>query len=253
MRLAVFLGALLAGWLLASAVGNSAPVPCSDPRGCPDLHAVVPNKDMQTGLFTFAPTDCTVQEGEVQAGTRKLLRFTSQTSNTGPGSLIIGNPGDHPEWFTFAPCHGHYHFVDYAAYRFWTQAGYATWKALRLASPNATPGEVLAAHPELTGQFVAGHKQGFCIIDVTRAGGPADQYPNARGGFFPIFNSCGDQGLSVGWADEYWWGLDGQWIDITDLPTGTYMLEVEVNPSRLFIETDYSFTSNSDVLKVTLR
>jgi len=71
-------------------------VPCADPRGCSDL-------SIDAGFLasviiefrTFAPTDCAVDEGMVTAGARKLLRFVTQTNNSGPGALFLGNPADH--------------------------------------------------------------------------------------------------------------------------------------------------------------
>jgi hypothetical protein len=177
---------------------------------------------------TFASDSCSVVEGEVAAGTRTLLRFTQTTPNIGPGALIVGSPKKHPEWFTYAPCHAHYHFQQYADYRLWTPAQFAQWEALRNANPAATAADVLAANPTLTP--VQGHKQGFCVIDIVNYGG-------AR---HPRYSSCMNQGISVGWADEYHSGLSGQWVDVTGLASGTYVLESEVNAERLFDEANYA-------------
>jgi hypothetical protein len=90
---------------------------------------------------------------------------------------------------------------------------------------------VLAAQPELLDHFVAGHKQGFCVIDIV------PYVPAAPRNY----GSCtSNQGISVGWADEYVWSLDGQWIDVTGLAPGGYVLEAEVNAERLFEELNYS-------------
>jgi len=45
-------------------------------------------------------------------------------------------------------------------------------------------------------------------------------------------------------------GTDGQWIDVTGLQAGDYVLEIEVNAERFFQETDYS--NNSASIRVTL-
>jgi len=59
----------------------------------------------------------------------------------------------------------------------------------------------------------------------------------------PEFN-CNYQGISVGWEDVYTADLDCQWVDITDIPLGSYWLYLEVNPvingTRLFAESDYA-------------
>lgn len=48
-----------------------------------------------------------------------------------------------------------------------------------------------------------------------------------------------NQGISVGYADEYHYSLDGQWIDITGLPAGQYILENEVNSEWPYEESSY--------------
>jgi hypothetical protein len=62
---------------------------------------------------------------------------------------------------------------------------------------------------------VTGHKQGFCLQD----GG----CPNAT------FH-CGYQGLTPGCSDVYGTGLGCQYIDITGVPGGNYILRVTLDP-----------------------
>ena len=68
------LAAVAIGVGFGAASADAQSVPCADPRGCPDL-IVDASRLAQTRIdkVTFAPTDCAVVEGEVQAGTRKLL------------------------------------------------------------------------------------------------------------------------------------------------------------------------------------
>jgi hypothetical protein len=215
----------------AAPAAEPGQVPCRDARGCPDL--VVDPAKLLVGVTetrTFPSADCSVQENSTSAGTRHLLRFTFTTPNIGDGDLIIGDPEVHPEWFQWGTCHGHWHFRQYAAYRLWTVQGYLEWRHLRHEQPDAKPDDLLAAHPGLRAQFVGGHKQGFCAEDVQV--------------YLPIqlahYQSClGNQGISRGWADEYQYQLDGQWVDVTGLPAGPYMLEAEVNPAHLYQEMDY--------------
>lgn len=226
---------LLLALLLAPLVGVTASagpdevpvVPCQDPRGCPDLVADGRRMSPFLQVRTFQEDDCNVVEGSTEAGTRRLLRFTFTTLNRGPGDLIVGVPEAHPEWFEYAPCHGHHHFKLYAEYRLWAPAAHARWEALRNATPEKTAEEVLAENPDL--RYVRGHKGGFCVIDVVR-------YQLTP----PKYLACKLQGISVGWADEYAASLDGQYVDVTDVPHGAYVLEEEVNPHRLFVETDYA-------------
>src|SRR5678809_256590 len=66
-------------------------IPCTDPIGCPDL--VVDRRVMilrYVETRTFDESTCAVQEGLIQAGTRRLLRFGTLTPNIGEGGIFIG-------------------------------------------------------------------------------------------------------------------------------------------------------------------
>jgi hypothetical protein len=232
-------------------------VPCTDPRGCPDL-TIDPGILLASpviDIHTFAASDCAVVEGEAIAGTRKMLLFSTQSNNRGPGALFLGNPADHPEWFEFATCHGHYHIKDYADYRLWTVAGYDQWKALRTADPGLCAKQVFDRNPALQAQFINGHKLGLCFYDVLRMA----QAPNAtevcpRTLDPQTYFGCDYAGLGVCWADIYepvYGFVDGQWIDVTDVPDGDYVLENESNATRLITESDY--TNNSAGVLIRLR
>jgi hypothetical protein len=234
-RAFVFAACLLivAAWPVGTtAAGEVPPVPCTDARGCPNLVGDAGFMFPQKSVETFDQRDCAVREGMITAGTHRLLRFTYVTLNLGPGALHVGNPTQHPEWFEYADCHHHYHFREYADYRLWTPEGFTLWDALRTNQPDKTAAQVLAEHPELSLFFVEGTKQGFCVIDIRF-------YPNTPGADDKTFVSCNQEGLSVGWADVYGNGLDGQWFDIGGLSPGKYVLEQEVNAERLFTETSY--------------
>src|SRR5262249_49892811 len=105
-----------------SSTADAPHVLCTDPRGCPDFSISVPLVAVGQVLDqrSFAPSTCSVQEGEARPGTRRFLRFNSTVINLGPGEAIVGDPFDHPEWFDYNTCHGHPHFIDYTAYRLWT-------------------------------------------------------------------------------------------------------------------------------------
>lgn len=102
----------------------------------------------------------------------------------------------------------------------------------------------------LTGYEVK--KVTFCLIDVNQiqpaGGSDPNQYETikspTRG---KVYNDCyGEiQGVQAGWMDRYHHSLPGQEVDITSLPVGTYRLFVTVNPSRWFLESDYSNNSAS--------
>ncbi len=266
---------VLAGALAAAAPPQApadAPQPCqtlvscTDPRGCPDFvtdrNRLSPvfqgGKDDPNDLFvatmTFSDSDCVVVEGMVSAGSRKLMWFNTLVGNRGPGALTLGNPVDHPEWFDLVTCHGHPHIKDYADYRLWTPSGYQEWAALRLASPGACPAEVFNASPDLASQLVSGpgKKRGFCLVDFGRMSRGTDLF-NCPAGQRPdkaTYKDCDNGGLGVCRYDSYPVGVDGQWVDITGLPDGEYVLEIELNATHLIDEAD--FDNNSGAVRVLL-
>ncbi len=232
---------------MVETLSGTPAVPCSDARGCPNM---VPDPNQMKGydIVTTTPlptTDCAVVEGYAQTGVNVVLRFTLATSNMGPGSLIIGDPTQHPEWFIWSDCHQHYHFKDFASYRLWTQQGYQQWTALKAQNPGVRSSVLLQQHPEIAAQMTAARKFGFCAVDyehATLSGAPTPDLPR--------FTSCANQGISVGWADAYTKTIVGQWVEVRDVLPGQYMLEAEINPEHFFTEANYG--DNSAAISVSI-
>src|SRR6266568_4110133 len=172
-------------------------------QNLPDLIIWGPSVAPRIVTVTFSSTSCAVVEGMVQAGTRKLLRFSTETRNQGTADIFLGDPASNP-LFVWAPCHGHYHFNNYANYRLLDSNGQSAATGLKI---------------------------GFCLLDSIRWSSSAPS--SAR-------YTCSNQGIQRGWGDLYDSTLDGQWIDITGVPDGNYTLELEVNPLHILPESDYS-------------
>jgi hypothetical protein len=248
--------ALTAGSLSITAAHSQTTfaVPCKDPRGCPDL-ILNPNVLQSAHLTTetFFSSDCVVQEGQVGGtGTRRLLVFPYQTPNIGHGSLIVGDPLDpaNSNLFEWAPCHNHFHFRKYAAYRLWKPADFTKFQQLKAQNPSMLSADIIA-DPKNGLTPVLGTKKGFCVLDLYPAPnfqGPRDKRTYTFCGFGPYH---GNQGISVGWADEYVAKVEGQWIDVTDVADGDYILDVETNPDRFFEEERYD--NNEASVPVTVR
>ena len=179
--------------------------PVYDNGGKPDL-VVDPQRftaQMEIVDRLFSAGDCAIEEDVVGGtGYRRILRFDTVVMNSGNGDLVVGDRSDpnnpFAEWFEFAPCHGHFHIRDFSVYELLTPDG-----AL----------------------VVAGHKQGFCMEDSFKYdGGKSNGY------------DCGFQGISSGWGDWYYKQLTGQWIDITGVPEGDYIVRVTINTAGTFDE-----------------
>lgn len=153
---------------------------------------------------TFEADSCAVEEACVTGtGERKLMRFTTKTPNTGTAALSLGFPEDRPDLFVWSSCHGHWHLKDFADY------------SLVDAEGTTIP---------------AGHKQAFCLMDAE----PLDGTTGVAA------YTCANQGISVGWADTYVSGLDCQWIDVTDVPSGTYTFKITIDPTDYLPDKDPS-------------
>ncbi len=172
----------------------------------PDLTAEVRFPLLQERVFSAA--SCDVIEGCSVPGRRRLLRFDLTTPNLGPADLHLGAPtvdGRVQPGFQWGDCHGHYHFEGYAEYRL----------------------------VDAMGRDVArGRKQAFCLEDTDRYN--ATQPLADRDRF-----SCSNQGIHAGWMDVYPRGLDCQYIDVTDVPPGTYRIRATVNGERRIAEARY--------------
>jgi hypothetical protein len=153
----------------------------------------------------FFSSDCAIAQGTIDGpGLHRLLRFDTVVENLGAEDLVVGDPASpvppfQPSDFSPSPCEsGEVEFT-----------GFGSFELRRL------DGSVAAS----------GHKESFCLGD--------DQLVVAGG---PSHFDCGYQGISSGWADVYDRSLDGQWIDITGLPEGYYLLVVSVNTEGRFFE-----------------
>ncbi|MGH2463579.1 MAG: lysyl oxidase family protein [Candidatus Limnocylindria bacterium] len=87
-----------------------------------------------------------------------------------------------------------------------------------------------------------GNKIHFCFFDNTATNRDLPEFNSAS--YYSI-KWCGQpssfgvrMGLSIGWGDRYGWDFANQWIDITDVAGGTYVLEATVDWGNDFYETD---------------
>jgi hypothetical protein len=186
----------------AQRTGVARDFPVYNNGGLPDL-AVDPQRfanQMEIVDRYFAPDDCAIAEEVVGGpGYRRLLRFDTVLMNRGDGDLKVGDREDpdnpYKEFFVFHQCHGHYHIKYFSIYELLTLDGKVV---------------------------VAGTKQGFCFEDNFKYvdGGKSSGY------------DCHEQGITSGWGDWYYKQLVGQWIDITDVPEGDYIVRVSINTGQ---------------------
>lgn len=134
--------------------------------------------------------------------TRMLLRFPQRVKNQGTADFLPSRPRYSWEWHS---CHQHYHSMD----------EFSHYELLDASTHHSV---------------AEGHKVSFCLEDTSCDYGYYRRYAC----------TAHKQGLSPGCYDTYNADIDCQWIDITDVKPGHYILKVSVNPQYQVPEIDYS-------------
>ncbi|GAA1503454.1 lysyl oxidase family protein [Streptomyces albidochromogenes] len=219
------------------------------PTGAPNVPDV-PKPDLRS-LPAYG-----IQATKGQGSTRgkDYLAFSANVWNAGPAQLVVDgfrSPGkklmDAYQYFYdadgkqvgYTPTgtmewdpragHEHWHFTDFASYR------------------------LLKADKKET---VRSGKEAFCLANTD-----AVDYTVENANWHPdntdLSTACGQENsisvrevLDVGSGDTYTQDLPGQSFDITNLPNGTYYIQVLANPEKRLKET--SLTNNSALRKVVL-
>ena len=126
----------------------------------------------------------------------------------------------------FHEAHGHFHYREFAQARLWKADAH---------------GKKVGSAP-----VRVGNKVSFCIIDVKidawaqdgdvprRYGVPRCLFPTEFDEEFSYIVS----GISRGWADIYNWFLPDQYLEVSGLPDGDYIVESIADPANGILESD---------------
>ncbi len=226
-RSALLIAVLAGGALAAEAFGAPAPTP----------------RQLLPDLTQRRPTDVSVRAVRSNGQTRYRLGFTTVIANVGKGPLRIRGSRTsvrtpvmtarqsvlhaNGSWqvlrarvgdlrYARAPDHSHWHLLGFDRY--------GLLRDRRLIRPD--------------------HKMGFCLgsrylLGNHRAGALdpwADPFcARNRPGALEV-----REGIAPGWVDDYPAQVEGQYVDVTGVPAGRYVLTERVNAERLVVEFDYA-------------
>jgi hypothetical protein len=209
-------------------------------------------------------------------GKHRFLRLSNTIGNRGTSPLDIVSAPPSPEcdddgydavqrFFVDSNLNGHYDeddqmaepgdWLHFGCMRFHDAPGHLHWHVLDFARYQLRRAR--------TGKLIESKKVGFCVIDTEHA------FPSLPGSpvgpSYPEKNSSGcggldekgiptppqSEGLSIGWADVYFFGLPGQSMEISKLRRGRYCLISKADPTNLIAEANDS--NNTHTVRLKLR
>ena len=171
----------------------------------------------------------------------RCLRYDTAAANRGTGPLEIAYRVEPPETNAyqvvhnqdgsttdrfavaseFHPTHAHFHFQSFYVTSLWKYAG----------------GKRVGRKP-----VASGNKSGFCPEDSGEDEAPGPQSESTYGCLTGYrMGPAGPEqvvGISAGWYDTYRVHLPDQYLEITDVPDGLYLLEVELDPDDNVLESN---------------
>ena len=257
LRVVLTLGAVV----LCSALAAPAPAaPTGSAQVRPNLVPLPPTEMVgpTTGLLgassitSVAPVvvEGCYPEEMARTGARRCLRVDTHIVNEGDGPLEVAYVIDGPDIRAmqhvylrdgsyvarraadseFHPTHTHFHIKDFYISKLW-----------------ATKGGAIAGRKPVS----VTRKNGFCPEDSSRhSTGKEPRYRcrddvRTEGGVSEVV------GISAGYMDTYGYALPDQFLEITGVPDGRYLLEVVIDPDDNFVES--SERDNRTCVEIVLK
>jgi len=249
---------------------RQAPVGCpggyaGDPLRCADWDVCMTRDNQDQSLLA---ADC-VTSGPIKT---VRLRFTTSEDNIGDGPLVLYGHRDSTDQVTMSvrqafqvgehgPIPDSYATAQRGVVQtMYYDLGHQHWHLLNFV------------HMELQtlngDTVVSDRKNGFCLGDrytTSNAGSLAhnvgqDPSPERALADHLYDNDCKHmdssatdvrEGISVGRGDDYPYYVAYQWLDITHVPSGTYVVINTVNPAHTLLETNYD--NNSSAIAISLQ
>ncbi len=173
---------------------------------------------------------------------REYLVFAANVWNRGPASLVVEGFRREGE----DEMDAYQYFIDdgtivgrsqVGTFAFDERGGHHHWHFLQFARYRLLDAEL--------DHVVRSRKQSFCLFATDAVDLTVDGAVWREDGFG--FTQCGweeslwiREVLPAAWGDTYYQYVAGQSFDVTDLPNGTYSIEVRANPKGLLFDADPS-------------
>jgi hypothetical protein len=230
-----------------------------------------------------APGENCFPSEKAEEGAQTCLRFDQVFANIGEGSMemrfviphdpnspshnifqrVFRSDGGFDERFAgeweFHPAHQHYHFLGFGLSKLWRAD--SAGNHLDSFPIRSRRHEFRGHHrePPPNDPIRTGRKVSFCLADTTidswlqKGDGPRTYF--APDCLFPAFSDADNdyliQGITAGWADTYDWYLPDQYIEVTGVPNGYYILETTVDPDNSLLESDETNNCGSVLIRLS--
>jgi len=232
-------GAEPGGPTAARAEAAGPPAPPAPPTPPLPANALLPD------LVQLVPRLIGVERVRERGSVRYHLGFASAVSNAGDGALVIRarrKPGERTmtaDQIVRLRGGGHVRRPGIGTLRYHREGGHEHWHYMgfdRYELRDVTTGALVS--PD--------RKTGFCLGDRYDETGwqgrrplpPREQFRGLCGMHRPNARTM-LQGISPGYGDDYLPHLEGQYVDITEVPPGPYVLVHRVNADRSLVESRY--------------
>lgn len=239
----------------------------------PDLEArPQANVTFDTPSFPFFEPDpppgasCFGTETD-EDGAHTCLRFDQNIANAGVGPLELrfaipkdANDTSHVAYQRTYYSDGSSHFTDTPAGTWEYHAAHHHYHWENFASSNLWEAD---GHGNRTGAapIRSGNKVSFCVedegIDAAFWGkkGVGERTYHAPDCLFTVtsdqFYDYLVQGLTPGWLDTYQWYLPGQYIEVSGVPDGDYIIDTVADPDNKVAESNESNNCTSVRVRLT--
>ena len=252
---AVGLGFAL-GLVALVALGRSNAHPGLAPAASSQSERAAP-AELLPDLDEEAPSKLVVTKA-TRAGRRVFrLGFASAVTNVGAGPLIIdgrrtrGAGAMRADQLVVRADGSTRTLVNVAALRYVRSSDHAHWHLIPFERYELR-------HAGASASAARDAKTGFCLGDRydskrSLAGKPPRKVFRGRCGLRSPHLLGVRQGISVGYGDDYDPTLEGQYVELTGLAAGRYVLVHRVNGDRRLLESDYSNNAASLLLQLEWR